>query len=152
MGGATVGNALSSHRGYLSERANDLTRAMGKDKKDVGSKQVRIRDLNIPARELAQFSVNLDRRPNVGFPVAFYGADADPSLHSQVTEDFAIAPEKITPTLDASKWPLLLKNYDKLMVRTRPHPISHRTIIYLVSPRLRRTGARNCEGFPSSAL
>ena len=98
-------------------------------------------------------SVNLDRRPNVGFPVAFYGADADPSLlHSQVTEDFAIAPEKITPTLDASKWPLLLKNYDKLMVRTRPHPISHRTIIYLFSPRLRRTGARNCEGFPSSAL
>merc|ERR1712100_946914 len=83
----TVGNALSSHRGYLSERANDLTRAMGKDKKDVGSKQVRIRDLNIPARELAQFSVNLDRRPNVGFPVAFYGADADPSLlHSQVTK------------------------------------------------------------------
>ena len=56
MGGATVGNALSSHRGYFSERANDLTRAMGKDKKDVGSKQVRIRDLNIPARELAQFS------------------------------------------------------------------------------------------------
>lgn len=35
----------------------------------------------------------------------------------QVTEDFAIQPEKITPTLDASKWPLLLKNYDKLMVR-----------------------------------
>ena len=101
MGGSTVGNALSSRRGYLSERANDLTRAMGKDKKDVGSKQVRIRDLNIPARELAQFSVNLDRRPNVGFPVAFYGADADPSLlHSQVTEDFAIAPEKITPTLE----------------------------------------------------
>ena len=149
MGGATVGNALSSHRGYLSERANDLTRAMGKDKKDVGSKQVRIRDLNIPARELAQFSVNLDRRPNVGFPVAFYGADADPSLlHSQVTKDFAIAPEKITPTLDASKWPLLLKNYDKLMVRTRPHPNlapNHHLFIFPAPPPHRSAKLR---GFP----
>merc|ERR1711959_555072 len=27
-------------------------------------------------------------------------------------------PEKITPTLDTSKWPLLLKNYDQLNVRT----------------------------------
>ena len=108
--------------------------------------------VDIPAPRIGQFSVNLDRRPNVGFPVAFYGADADPTLlHAQVTEDFAIAPEKITPTLDASKWPLLLKNYDKLMVRTRPHPNlapNH----HLFSPRLRRTGARNCEGFPSSAL
>ncbi|KAH3744979.1 centromere/microtubule binding protein CBF5 [Pelomyxa schiedti] len=33
-------------------------------------------------------------------------------------EDFSIKPEKITPTLDTSKWPLLLKNYDKLLVRT----------------------------------
>ena len=42
---------------------------------------------------------------------------------AQVTEDFAIQPEKITPTLDASKWPLLLKNYDKLMVRaSMSHP------------------------------
>ena len=41
---------------------------------------------------------------------------------TQVTEDFAIQPEKITPTLDASKWPLLLKNYDKLMVREADHP------------------------------
>ena len=41
---------------------------------------------------------------------------------TQVTEDFAIQPENITPTLDASKWPLLLKNYDKLMVREADHP------------------------------
>ena len=46
-----------------------------------------------------------------------------PSPSPQVTEDFAIQPEKVTPTLDASKWPLLLKNYDKLMVRAR---ITHR--------------------------
>jgi len=45
---------------------------------------------------------------------------------TQVTEDFAIQPEKITPTLDASKWPLLLKNYDKLMVREADHPSARR--------------------------
>jgi len=30
-----------------------------------------------------------------------------------------IKPESGTPTLDTSKWPLLLKNYDKLIVRAR---------------------------------
>ena len=37
---------------------------------------------------------------------------------AQEKEDFAIQPEKIEPTLDTSEWPLLLKNYDKLLVRT----------------------------------
>ncbi|KAF9304470.1 centromere/microtubule-binding protein cbf5, partial [Podila horticola] len=32
--------------------------------------------------------------------------------------DFAIKPEAATPTLNTSDWPLLLKNYDKLNVRT----------------------------------
>merc|ERR1712010_106461 len=36
----------------------------------------------------------------------------------QLTADFQIEPEKVTPTLDTSKWPLLLKNYDQLNVRT----------------------------------
>lgn len=36
----------------------------------------------------------------------------------QTTGDFAIKPENITPKLDTSQWPLLLKNYDKLLVRT----------------------------------
>merc|ERR1711907_770139 len=36
----------------------------------------------------------------------------------QLNADFQIEPEKITPTLDTSKWPLLLKNYDQLNVRT----------------------------------
>jgi len=36
----------------------------------------------------------------------------------QEKEDFAIQPEKVAPTLDTSEWPLLLKNYDKLLVRT----------------------------------
>jgi len=36
----------------------------------------------------------------------------------QVEEDFQIQPEKVTPTLDTSNWPLLLKDYDKLNIRT----------------------------------
>jgi len=37
---------------------------------------------------------------------------------AQRNQDFLIKPEKTVPTLDTSKWPLLLKNYDKLQVRT----------------------------------
>lgn len=37
---------------------------------------------------------------------------------AQAAEDFAIPVLKSTPKLDTSKWPLLLKNYDKLHVRT----------------------------------
>lgn len=33
-------------------------------------------------------------------------------------DDYTIKPEKGTPKLDTSKWPLLLKNYDKLNIRT----------------------------------
>ncbi|OJD21746.1 centromere/microtubule-binding protein cbf5 [Blastomyces percursus] len=32
--------------------------------------------------------------------------------------DFAIKPEAVTPAIPTSEWPLLLKNYDKLLVRT----------------------------------
>ena len=32
--------------------------------------------------------------------------------------DFTIKPEATTPTVDTSDWPLLLKNYNKLLVRT----------------------------------
>ena len=32
--------------------------------------------------------------------------------------DYAIKPEKVTPPLDTSKWPLLLKNWGDLIVRT----------------------------------
>jgi H/ACA ribonucleoprotein complex subunit 4 len=42
--------------------------------------------------------------------------------------DYYIKPENKTPTLDTSKWPLLLKNYDKLHVRTghyTPIPVGH---------------------------
>ncbi|KAI8473616.1 MAG: pseudouridine synthase [Monoraphidium minutum] len=46
----------------------------------------------------------------------------------QAATDFVIRPEKGVPPLDTSKWPLLLKNYDKLNVRTghyTPIPAGH---------------------------
>eukprot|EP01113_Clastostelium_recurvatum_P004926 TRINITY_DN1218_c0_g1_i3.p1 TRINITY_DN1218_c0_g1~~TRINITY_DN1218_c0_g1_i3.p1 ORF type:complete len:543 (+),score=215.99 TRINITY_DN1218_c0_g1_i3:51-1679(+) len=36
----------------------------------------------------------------------------------QQSTDFSIKSQASTPALDTSKWPLLLKNYDKLLVRT----------------------------------
>ncbi|WWC70773.1 centromere/microtubule-binding protein cbf5 [Kwoniella pini CBS 10737] len=36
----------------------------------------------------------------------------------QQSEDYAIKSEAVTPKLDTSQWPLLLKNYDKLLVRS----------------------------------
>jgi hypothetical protein len=36
----------------------------------------------------------------------------------QTAGDFAIKPESVAPKLDTSQWPLLLKNYDKLITRT----------------------------------
>ena len=46
----------------------------------------------------------------------------------QAAEDFVIAPEKKKPTLNTSEWPLLLKNFDKLNIRTAhytPIPSGH---------------------------
>ena len=46
----------------------------------------------------------------------------------QASVDFLIKPESTTPPLDTSKWPLLLKNYDQLNVRTghyTPIPNGH---------------------------
>ncbi|KAH8835167.1 putative rRNA pseudouridine synthase [Flagelloscypha sp. PMI_526] len=37
---------------------------------------------------------------------------------AQVAGDFAIKSEAVQPKLDTSQWPLLLKNYDKLLVRS----------------------------------
>ncbi|BGP06206.1 centromere/microtubule-binding protein cbf5 [Rhodotorula toruloides] len=37
---------------------------------------------------------------------------------AQTDGDFAIKPESATPTLNTKDWPLLLKNYDKLLVRS----------------------------------
>ncbi|XP_045804046.1 H/ACA ribonucleoprotein complex subunit 4-like [Trifolium pratense] len=46
----------------------------------------------------------------------------------QNNKDFMIKPEKISPTIDTSNWPILLKNYDRLNVRTghyTPLPAGH---------------------------
>ena len=37
---------------------------------------------------------------------------------AQVDGDYAIKSESTSPKLDTSQWPLLLKNYDKLIVRS----------------------------------
>jgi H/ACA ribonucleoprotein complex subunit 4 len=42
----------------------------------------------------------------------------DDVAEQQKNGDFVIKPQSFTPTLDTSQWPLLLKNYDKLHVRT----------------------------------
>ncbi|RDA93427.1 hypothetical protein CP533_2616 [Ophiocordyceps camponoti-saundersi (nom. inval.)] len=39
-------------------------------------------------------------------------------LDKQDEKDYAIKPQPVTPALDTSSWPLLLKNYDRLLVRT----------------------------------
>ena len=49
-------------------------------------------------------------------------------------EEFAIAPTSETPKLDTSRWPLLLKNYDQLHIRT-----AHYTPIATGMSPLRRT-------------
>jgi H/ACA ribonucleoprotein complex subunit 4 len=37
---------------------------------------------------------------------------------AQQQGDFSIKPEAVQPVLSTSEWPLLLKNYDKLLVRS----------------------------------
>lgn len=48
--------------------------------------------------------------------VATTSASRDPP--SKDGAEFTIKPESTTPALDASEWPLLLKNYNRLLVRT----------------------------------
>eukprot|EP00897_Mesotaenium_endlicherianum_P007465 jgi/Mesen1/6747/ME000344S06031 len=62
--------------------------------------------------------------------VAVNGTDvADTSLGAlQASTDYLIKPQGSTPQLDTSQWPILLKNYDKLNVRTghyTPIPCGH---------------------------
>ncbi|KAF8807532.1 putative rRNA pseudouridine synthase [Phlegmacium glaucopus] len=39
-------------------------------------------------------------------------------VSAQLSGDYAIKPENSAPKLDTSEWPLLLKNYDKLLIRS----------------------------------
>ena len=45
-------------------------------------------------------------------------ADSSETAVVQRKGEFTIQPQSTTPALDTSKWPLLLKNYDKMNVRT----------------------------------
>ncbi|RHZ78974.1 hypothetical protein Glove_153g28 [Diversispora epigaea] len=50
----------------------------------------------------------------------------DEQSKAQLKGDFSIQPQKVTPALNTSEWPLLLKNYDKLHVRTGHYtPVTH---------------------------
>ncbi|KAG6771220.1 hypothetical protein POTOM_022567 [Populus tomentosa] len=52
--------------------------------------------------------------------------DANPTTDTD--KDFMIKPQNFTPTIDTSQWPILLKNYDRLNVRTghyTPLPSGH---------------------------
>lgn len=40
------------------------------------------------------------------------------TIASQIEEEYAIKPEATTPAVDTSDWPLLLKNYNSLLIRT----------------------------------
>lgn len=42
----------------------------------------------------------------------------DQVASAQIQGDYSIKPENAVPKLDTSQWPLLLKNYDKLAVRS----------------------------------
>ncbi|CAA2969446.1 H ACA ribonucleo complex subunit 4-like [Olea europaea subsp. europaea] len=42
----------------------------------------------------------------------------NPTADVKETTDFLIKPQSYTPAIDTSQWPILLKNYDKLNVRT----------------------------------
>ena len=39
--------------------------------------------------------------------------DTHPEINGDGSDDFMIKPESLKPALDTSRWPLLLKNYDK---------------------------------------
>lgn len=45
-------------------------------------------------------------------------AASAPLTHERACS-FSIKPESTTPQLDTKDWPLLLKNYDKLLVRSQ---------------------------------
>ncbi|XP_077226708.1 H/ACA ribonucleoprotein complex subunit 4-like [Tasmannia lanceolata] len=68
-----------------------------KKKKHVKEEEVVEEDLKVPTSSLALIPPEAD----------------DPSQ-----KDYLIKPQSFTPTLDTSQWPILLKNYDRLNVRT----------------------------------
>ncbi|PON95575.1 tRNA pseudouridine synthase B family [Trema orientale] len=55
-----------------------------------------------------------DEAPDTPKPVADLGSDPT----QKEDADFMIKPQSYTPAIDTSQWPILLKNYDRLNVRT----------------------------------
>ena len=51
-------------------------------------------------------------------PILLYRGGLATKMADSNANGFLIKPEKVTPKLDTSKWPLLLKNYDRMNVRT----------------------------------
>ncbi|KAG5242590.1 H/ACA ribonucleoprotein complex [Salix suchowensis] len=54
--------------------------------------------------------------------------ETDTNPTTETDKDFMIKPQNFTPTIDTSQWPILLKNYDRLNVRTghyTPLPSGH---------------------------
>lgn len=45
-------------------------------------------------------------------------ATTNSAVAKESDDPHIIKPEAVTPTLNTSEWPLLLKNYDKLLIRT----------------------------------
>ncbi|XP_038982826.1 H/ACA ribonucleoprotein complex subunit 4-like [Phoenix dactylifera] len=56
------------------------------------------------------------------------GTPISPAGDDLFQKDYLIKPQSFTPSIDTSKWPILLKNYDRLNVRTghyTPLPAGH---------------------------
>lgn len=57
-----------------------------------------------------------------------HGEQEDSTDQQNNKEEFMIKPQQVTPSIDTSSWPILLKNYDRLNVRTghyTPLPSGH---------------------------
>ncbi|KAJ5414499.1 rRNA pseudouridine synthase [Penicillium cosmopolitanum] len=67
-------------------------------------------------------AVGLAHRKIWFLPEQFFGLQRQPTTTMAAVNnqemDYAIKPEAVTPTVSTEDWPLLLKNYEKLLVRT----------------------------------
>ena len=67
--------------------------------------------------ELSRSEKKKKKKSSKSLIEAPYAVDVD-SDPTQKDGDFLIKPQSFTPSLDTSQWPILLKNYDRLNVRT----------------------------------
>ncbi|CAJ0826227.1 15974_t:CDS:10 [Entrophospora sp. SA101] len=93
------------------------------DEQEMISLQEKAKDLNLCAKiiqDAGRTQVDPGSKTVIGIgPEKMPKGSKSRSVEQQQSEDdFSIKPLKHTPSLDTSEWPLLLKNYDKLHVRT----------------------------------